>query len=456
MAGRVRQSAPHLLVVDDDNAFRASLAAELTASGFRVDQLSDGAQVKAFLASSEPDVVLLDLRLAAEDGLAVLKHIRERGVSEVIILTGHGTVQTAIQAMKLGAADYLQKPCDLDELELAIDRALETRRLKERNVILERGLAHPPVELIGRSARFVKLQAEIEAAAQSRSNVLIAGESGAGKELVARRLHQVSPAHEKPLVVVDCASLSDELMHSELFGHEKGAFTGAVERKHGLFEVADGGTLYLDEIGEVTPRVQAKLLRVLESGTFRRMGGTRELHVEVRVLSATNRRLEDAVRSGAFREDLYYRLVPLKIAVPALRERREDIPLLAAHFLARAARNREAVPTLDDSAMRALSAHDWPGNVRELMGAIERLLVFRPGPLISAEDVTEVLRGQGPPIISQDADVPLATLEQRHIEAVMRRCGNHRAEAARILGLSERTLYRKLGVLGLTDVGPSR
>jgi DNA-binding NtrC family response regulator len=455
MVDRAKPSA-HLWVVDDDDAFRGSLAAELRASGFRVDEWADAAQVKAALGSSEPDVVLLDLRLAADDGLAVLKNIRERGASEVIILTGHGTVQTAIQAMKLGAADYLQKPCDLDELELAIGRALETRRLKERNDILARGLAHPPVELIGRSAPFQRLVAEIESAAQSRSNVLIIGESGSGKELVARRLHQASPAREKPLVVVDCAALSDELMHSELFGHEKGAFTGAVERKHGLFEVADGGTLYLDEMGEVTPRVQAKLLRVLESGTFRRMGGMREIQVEVRVVSATNRRLEDAVRAGTFREDLYYRLVPLKIVVPPLRERREDIPFLAAHFFARATRNRETATTLDDSALRALSAYDWPGNVRQLIGTIERLLVFRPGPRISSEDVAEVLRGQGPPIVSPDADLPLAVLEQRHIEAVMRKCGSHRAEAARILGVSERTLYRKLRELGLSDTGLPR
>ena len=444
-------AAAHLLVVDDDPAFRSSLVRELVSSGFRVDERSTGAEVKDFLKDAEPDVVLLDLRLAAEDGLAVLQQVRAQASSEIIVLTGHGTVQSAIKAMKLGAADYLQKPCDLDELELAIERALETRRLKERNAALERGLARGAVEMIGRSERFLRLQAEIESAARSRANVLIAGESGAGKELVARRLHQASPARDKPLVVVDCASLSDELMHSELFGHERGAFTGAAERKPGLFEMADGGTLYLDEIGEVTPRVQARLLRVLETGTFRRMGGTRELRVDVRVVSATNRRLEEVVRQGTFREDLYYRLIPLTIAVPPLRERREDIPLMVAHFIARAARSLGTVPAFDETAMRALCAWHWPGNVRELIGAVERLLVFRATPVITEAEVRSVLQGAIRPAPSPDESVTLSTLEQRHIEAVMRRCGGHRAEAAKALGVSERTLYRKLRVLGLTN-----
>jgi DNA-binding NtrC family response regulator len=433
-----------VLVVDDDAAFRSSLCRELSSSGYRVSEAADGAQLKERLAASEPEVVLMDLRLAAEDGLSLLEHVRSHAASEVIVLTGHGSVQSAIRALKMGAADYLLKPCDLDELELAMERALETRRLKERNVILERGLTQPRVEMIGRSRPFLEMMAEIDRAAQSLSNVLIVGESGTGKELVARRLHQASPTRDKPLVVVDCASLSDELMHSELFGHEKGAFTGAVERKHGLFEVADGGTLCLDEVGEVTPRVQAKLLRVLEAGTFRRMGGTREIQVHVRVLSATNRRLESAVQAGTFREDLYYRLVTLQIRVPPLRERREDIPLLVEHFLARSARGSERPPTLDAEASRALCAHDWPGNVRELIGVIDRLVTFHGAGSIGASDVASVLQGAPALVAAPEEDLTLAEMERRRIEDVMKRCGGHRAEAARILGLSERTLYRKL------------
>ena len=436
-----------LLVVDDDEAFRKSLCGELSASGYRVAEASDGAQLKERLAASEPDVVLMDLRLAAEDGLSLLEHVRASSASEVIVLTGHGTVTSAIRAMKMGAADYLQKPCDLDELELAVQRALDTRRLKERNEILERGLA-PRVEMIGSSKAFEAMMAELERAAQSASSVLIQGESGTGKELVARRLHQASPLRDKPFVVVDCASLSDELMHSELFGHEKGAFTGAVERKHGLFEVADGGTLFLDEVAEVTPRVQARLLRVLEGNAFRRIGGTREIQVRVRVLSATNRQLDAAVHAGTFREDLYYRLAALRIRVPPLRERREDIPLLAAHFLARSAKGHGAQPALDEEAMRALREHDWPGNIRELIAVVERL-VLRGGRQIGAGDVAEVLRGSAAarPPLPPEEDLTLAELERRRIEEVMRRCNGHRAEAARLLGLSERTLYRKLELL---------
>ena len=436
-----------LVVVDDDGAFRSSLCRELTASGYRVTEAADGAQLKERLATSEPEVVLMDLKLAAEDGLSLLEHVRSHAASEVIVLTGHGSVQSAIRALKMGAADYLLKPCDLDELELAIERALETRRLKERNVILERGLTQPRVEMIGRSRPFLEMMTEIDRAAQSLSNVLIVGESGTGKELVARRLHQVSPTRDKPLVVVDCASLSDELMHSELFGHEKGAFTGAVERKHGLFEVADGGSLCLDEVGEVTPRVQAKLLRVLETGTFRRMGGTREIQVRVRVLSATNRRLENAVKAGTFREDLYYRLVTLQIRVPPLRERREDIPLLAAHFLSRAARGHDQPPTLDAEALRMLCAYDWPGNIRELIGVTERLVTFGGAQQIGAPEVGRVLQGAPAPPAPPEEDLTLAEMERRQIEAVMRKCNGHRAEAARVLGLAERTLYRKLQAL---------
>ena len=306
--------------------------------------------------------------------------------------------------------------------------------------------------MIGRSPVFLEMMAEIDRAAQSLSNVLIVGESGTGKELVARRLHQASPTREKPLVVVDCASLSDELMHSELFGHEKGAFTGAVERKHGLFEVADGGTICLDEVGEVTPRVQAKLLRVLESGTFRRMGGTSEIQVHVRVLSATNRRLEAAVKEGAFREDLYYRLVTLQIRVPPLRERREDIPLLAAHFLARAARGRDGPPALDAEATRALCAYDWPGNIRELIGVAERLVTFGEGRAIGRAEIERCLCGSAPrPQPPAGEEPTLLEMERRQIESVMQRCNGHRAEAARILGLSERTLYRKLQALRLRE-----
>lgn len=443
MSAAQAHSPAQLLVVDDDEAFRKSLSIELQASGHRVAEASDGAGVHAALSAGEIDVVLLDLRLAAEDGMSLLEQIRARSSSEVIMLTGHGTVPSAMRAMRLGAADYLLKPCDLDELELAVARAVETRRLKERNVVLERGLQQRRVELIGRSPAFLKLMGDIDRAASSASNALIVGESGTGKELIARALHQASRAHDKPFVVVDCTSLSDELMHSELFGHEPGAFTGAVGRKHGLFEVADGGTLCLDEIGEITPRVQAKLLRVLETSTFRRMGGTREISVRVRVLSSTNRRLESAVRAGTFREDLYYRLSTLRIDVPPLRERREDVAVLGDHFLRRGSRG--APRHFSPDAIEALSCYTWPGNVRELAAIVERLILLRPfGEIVKADVECMLKTNAAAPIASPIADLTLAEIERAHIDAVIRKCGGHRAEAARILGLSERTLYRKL------------
>jgi DNA-binding NtrC family response regulator len=436
---------PTVLVVDDDAAFRTSLAAELTESGYGVTAVADGAAARAAVSREEPDVVLLDLRLPEEDGLSILEWIKAQGSAEVIVLTGHGSVSSAIQAMRQGAADYLSKPCDLDELDLALERALESRRLRERTQVLEVGLAGPESEVVGRSPPFLALLDDVARTAQSRLNVLIRGESGTGKELVARRLHQLSPRRRKPFVVVDAAGLAEQLMVSELFGHEKGAFTGATERKHGLFEVADGGTLFLDEIGEVAPSVQVKLLRVLDTGAFRRLGGTREVRVDVRVVSATNRSLEAEVAAGAFREDLYYRLSLLTLAVPPLRERPEDIAPLAEHFLARAARSHGRSPRLEPSALEALAALGWPGNVRELSGVIEQLVVLHRGESISGADVRALPRMRPIPRTPVDEDgLTLAELERRHVERILRACHGHRTEAARRLGISERTLYRML------------
>ncbi len=442
-----------VLLVDDDAYFRGTLADELIASQYDVAQAANGKELDERLADGEPDVVLLDLKLRGEDGLSLLESIKQRSSSAVIMLTGHGTVSTAIRAMKLGAADYLTKPCDLDELELTIERVLETRRLRERNEILEQGLTRSELDMVGSSPAFRRLIREIERAARSRSAVLVYGESGTGKELVARRLHRLSPARNKPFVVVDCTALSDELMNNELFGHEKGAYTGASERKHGLFEVADGGSLCLDEVGEISPRVQAKLLRVLDGGTFRRTGGTQEIRTDVRVISSTNRQLSDLVRAGSFREDLYYRLSPLMIQVPPLRERREDVPLLAQHFFSLAVRRQADPPRLEAAALAALTDYPWPGNVRELAGAVERLVVFRAGQSIGADEVNELLGRGGAPAVPVQGHLTLQEVERRHIEAVLDHCGGHRGEAARILGISERTLYRKLGQLGRSRDG---
>jgi DNA-binding NtrC family response regulator len=441
-----------VLLVDDDAAFRRVLAGELERRGLRVVAGASGSEAVQLAEAVEPQVVLLDLQLPDMNGLEVLDAIRAKSAaSDVIMLTGHGSIDTAIESIRRGAFDYVVKPCPLDELEVRIQRALERQSLRRRATLLERGLTPPDVgaSFVGTSAAFRGLIALIDRVAPTDSTVLITGETGSGKEMVAKLLHARSLRRQRPFVVVECAALQESLLQSELFGHERGAFTGADRAKPGLFEVAHGGTIFLDEIGEISAATQVKLLRVLDGSTFRHVGGTAEIHVDVRVLAATNRDLPGMVRQGLFRQDLYYRLSTISVDVPALRARPDDIELLAGHFVALVNDRFGCRKRMGDGTLDLLRRHEWPGNVRELLHAIEAAVIVCDGDAIGPEHLPASLRVPGnhsaQPRLTPDARLPtLAELERAHIEAALRRTGGHRGKAAAMLGISERNLYRKL------------
>jgi DNA-binding NtrC family response regulator len=445
-----------ILLVDDDAVFRTVMAGELGHLGFTVFTAESGGDALRQLEEHQPDLILLDLQLPDISGLEVLKAAGNTNPEcEIIMLTGHGSIDTAIESIRAGAFDYVSKPCPLDELEIRIQRALERRALKRRNSLLERGLTPPdPADwFVGSSKEFVELVALAQKVASTDSTVLITGETGSGKEMVAKLIHAKSPRRDKPFVVVECAALQEDLLQSELFGHERGAFTGADRAKAGLFEVADGGTIFLDEIGEVSPATQVKLLRVLDASTFRHVGGTSEIKVDVRFLAATNRDLMDLVDQGLFREDLYYRLSTIILTLPPLRERGGDIELLANHFVGLLNARHGLHRRLGDEALALLRSHDWPGNVRELLHAVERALVVGDGVEIRAGDLPRSLQpGSHPPPSkgSPDGLVSLEAMEKEHIQKVLSAVDGHRSTAAGILGISERNLYRKLKAYGLS------
>ncbi len=441
-----------ILLVDDDDPFRRVLAGELERLEYAVSGAATGADALQMLPKLEPDIVLLDLQLPDMSGLDVLKAVREHnGIAEVIMLTGHGSIDTAIESIRAGAFDYLAKPCPLDELEVRIQRALERRSLRRRASLLERGLTVPDLgtSFVGDTPEFKSLVHLIERAAPSNSTVLITGETGSGKEMVAKLIHARSARRHRPFVVVECAALQESLLQSELFGHERGAFTGADRAKPGLFEVAHGGTIFLDEIGEISQATQVKLLRVLDTSTFRHVGGTAEIKVDVRVVAATNRDLEAMVRQGVFREDLYYRLSTIAVKIPPLRERRADVDLLAGHFVQMLNERFDARKTLSPAALDVLRRHDWPGNVRELLHVVESAMVVCEGGQILPDHLPASLRdAAAPPVTAAPAGgghlQSLEELERAHIERVLRATHGHRGHAAQILGISERNLYRKL------------
>jgi DNA-binding NtrC family response regulator len=448
-----------VLLVDDDATFRRVMSMELSRCGYEVVAAGTGAEAIRAAAAQEGAIVLLDLKLPDLDGLEVLKAIREKSPgSEVIMLTGHGSIDTAIESIRLGAYDYVSKPCPLDELEVRIQRALERQALRRRASLLERGLTPPDLgsSFIGESPPFRRLLHVIERAAPTDSTVLVTGETGSGKEMVAKLLHARSPRRLRPFVVVECAALQEGLLQSELFGHERGAFTGAERAKPGLFEVAHGGTVFLDEIGEVSQATQVKLLRVLDTSTFRHVGGTSEIHVDVRVLAATNRDLPAMVRQGLFREDLFYRLSTVSLALPPLRDRGDDLDLMAESFVARFGDRYGVVRRLSPEALSVLRRHPWPGNVRELLHVVESAMVVCEGPLILPEHLPASLRDRPAPSGAQEPAaeateelLTLEVMERRHIERTLEATGGHRGNAAHILGISERNLYRKLREYGL-------
>jgi DNA-binding NtrC family response regulator len=438
-----------VLIAEDEQNLGTILETFLTGRGYQVTTVRDGRAALQALRADTFDVALLDIVMPEMDGLEVLRQVREEPTPpEVIIITGNGTIETAITAIKLGAYDYLAKPYRMAEIDVLVRRAWEKRQLAKENVLLHTRLSRVDAvpEVITHYAPMKQVLALVERIAKSDSSVLISGESGTGKELVARALHRLSQRGTGPLVDINCAAIAENLLESELFGHEKGAFTGALSRKTGLFELAAGGTLFMDEIGELDPRLQGKLLRALETGQFFRVGGTQKVEVDVRIVAATNKDLGAAVEANQFRGDLYYRVNTISVNLPPLRDRVVDIPLLAQHFLRQY--GGATPPVLTDEAVQALQQYSWPGNVRELKNVIERAVLLANGGVIHASDLPLKASPANGAAAPSGAALSLAELERRHIESVLKQANWHQGRAATALGISSKTLYRKIREYG--------
>lgn len=455
----------NLLIVDDEEYLRTILESELGDSDeFNVDTAADGGQAINKIQQKVYDVILLDIKMPRVGGIEVLQFVQEYSpTTQVIILTNYADIKTAIKTIKMGAYDFLAKPYDVDELFNTIHRAIERKELFIDNKLMKSELSRKGGnnELIGQSPVFLKLIESATRFADSDSFVLIQGASGTGKELIANLIHRRSPRSNRPFVAVNCASIPDTLLESELFGHEKGSFTNAYASKQGLVEVANGGTLFLDEVGDISPTIQPKLLRFLESGEFRRIGGTNVLSVDVRVVTASNKDLGEEVKAGRFREDLLYRLNVVTLRVPTLRERKEDIPVLTDFFLQKKSKLKSP-KKLSSDALKLLMAYDWQGNVRELEHAIEGAVLLSQGELIEPSDLPMYYhRGEktggstsdsstGSLFIS-DPNMTLEELERLHIERVLKKNNFNRAKTVEALGISKKTLYLKLKQYNFKD-----
>ncbi|AEI62426.1 sigma-54-dependent transcriptional regulator [Corallococcus macrosporus] len=455
-----------ILVIDDHDTLREGMTVTLTRSGHAVSAVRSGQDGLAAYRKAPFDLVVTDLKMDGMDGIAVTKSLKALDAAAVVmVVTAFGTIETAVQAMQEGAYDFITKPFPPEVLRAKVDKGLElastrkqVERLTARTDAHDTDAALTHGNLVGDSEPMQRLVSNVLKVAQSDATVLVRGESGTGKELVARMLHQRSPRRDGPFVVVHCAALAETLLESELFGHERGAFTGAVKRKLGRFELADGGTLFLDEIGEIPASVQTKLLRVLQEKEIQRVGGEDTLKVDVRVVSATHRDLQAEVKAGRFREDLYYRLHIVPLTLPPLRERPEDIPVLARHFVAKhAVRVNRRVTGLDDSALRALARHAWPGNVRELENVIEQALVFAEGERLTDLDLPSHLTATGTsrldaglPVLQGDRPLPdiLEDLERQLIARAYEKASGVKTETARLLGIKTSALYYKLEKYG--------
>lgn len=445
-----------VLIVDDEKNTREGLARALQRK-HTVFLADNGQTALDLLDQHHVDIILSDIRMPGMDGMTLIRRALTRTPQPVcILLTAYGSIETAVEAMKTGAYDFLPKPVNLDKLDLLIERAIRSRDMEKENRDLKEqldkkyGLEH----IIGKSPAMELVFDKIRQVAPSRATVMIQGESGTGKELVAHAIHQLSPRLHGPYVAVHCAALPESLLESELFGHEKGAFTGAVAQRQGRFERADGGTLFLDEIGEISPLIQVKLLRVLEERAFERVGGQARVDVDVRLITATNRDLEKMVADGSFREDLFYRLNVIQIALPALREHREDIPLLAHHFLKQASKDNEKdVQNITPEALDILTGYDWPGNVRELRNRIESMVVMCRSDKIGLRDLPAELRGGTIPT-GRHSD-SLEETEKRLIIDALRQNKGNKTKAAEQLGISRRTIHRKVKEFHLEEDAPS-
>ncbi|SEL90207.1 two-component system, NtrC family, response regulator HydG [Stigmatella aurantiaca] len=461
----------HVLIIDDHDTLREGMTLTLTRSGHTVSAVRSGADGLAAYKKTPFDLVVTDLKMDGMDGIAVTQALKALNPAVVVmVVTAFGTIETAVRAMQEGAYDFITKPFAPEVLRAKVDKGLElastrrqVERLTARTAAHEADAALTHGNLVGDSEPVQRLLAQARKAAASDATVLVRGESGTGKELVARMLHQFSPRKDGPFVVVHCAALAETLLESELFGHERGAFTGAVKRKLGRFELADGGTLFLDEIGEIPASVQTKLLRVLQEKEIQRVGGEETLKVDVRVVSATHRDLQAEVKAGRFREDLYYRLHIVPLLLPPLRERPEDIGTLARHFVAKhALRVNRRVTGLDDGALRALIRHAWPGNVRELENAVEQALVFAEGEQLTEADLPAYLGSPqsrtdatGLPVLQGDRPLPdiLEDLERQLIARAYEKAGKVKTETARLLGIKTSALYYKLEKYGFISKG---
>ncbi len=437
-----------ILVVDDEDVMCESMAAWLREDGYRVDTASGGQQAVELAKRADYAICFVDLKMpGGMDGIETMMEIhRVRADASVIIITAYATVDTAIQAMKEGAQEYIVKPCNPQEISMLVSRILKLKKLQSENAILRKKLTrqYRHHDIITKNPRMEEILALTQEIASLRSTVLIRGESGTGKELVARAVHYSGSRADKPFIVVSCAALTETLLESELFGYEKGAFTGANSQSKGKFELADGGTLFLDEIGDISPKLQADLLRVLQERRFYRVGGTEEVQVDVRIIAATNKNLTHEVQQGHFREDLYYRLNVIEIRLPALRERREDIPLLAEHFVNRISSELgRDVHSISPAALKLLMAHDWPGNVRELENVIERAIVTCRNGMLDEQDFSWLQQAGSQPAW-EIPDVPLGELERRAIVAALERKHGNVKEASAALGIDRSTLYDKL------------
>ena len=447
----------HILIVDDERAIQSTLSAVLEDEGYRVSAVGSAPDAIALLADEAPDLVFLDIWMPGMDGLEALAEIKQRRPeTTVVMISGHATIETAVKATKLGAYDFIEKPLSLEKTLLAVSRALDHSRLERENRALREQLDRGQ-EIVGKSPLIEELRGQIAVAAPTNGRVLIHGENGAGKELVARAIHAQSTRRDAPFVEVNCAAIPEELIESELFGHERGAFTGAVARHRGKFEAANGGTIFLDEIGDMSLKTQAKVLRVLEEQAFERVGGKETLQVDVRVLAASNQDLREQITQGRFREDLYYRLAVIPIEVPPLRKRKEDIPGLVAYFIALfSAQNGKRPKTVSVEALAYFLAYDWPGNVRELRNMVERLVIMTPRDVIGPEDLPPPLRPKEPAAGAEEIQREKTLKEARdaferaYILAELRAHEGNVTRTAEKLGIERSHLYRKLKSYGIT------
>ncbi|RLB85620.1 MAG: two-component system response regulator [Deltaproteobacteria bacterium] len=448
---------PKILIVDDDSAHRKMLEAVLSAQGYEIRQAEDGQTAIAAVEKRFYDLILMDVRMTLVSGIEALKRIKEISPGiPVIIMTAYASVSTAVEALKSGAYDYLTKPLDIDELKILINKALRHKQLEKENIYLREQLKDrfDFSKIIGQSSVMHKLLESIAIVAPTEATVLIIGESGTGKELIANAIHQNSPRKEKPLIKVNCAALPEALLESELFGHEKGAFTGALTRRQGRFQLAHKGSIFLDEIAEMAHQTQAKILRVLQEREFEPVGSSNTVRVDTRVITATNKNLEEEIKEGHFREDLFYRINVVTLNIPPLRERREDIPLLTDFFLKQyAEKNRRLIKGFTPKAIDILMRYDWPGNVRELANMVERSVIMVRGDMITPDEFSDTLRALDPEMKKSEIGLTpgrsLKDVEKEMILMTLEHTEGNRTHAAKILGISRRTLQLKLKEYGI-------